>query len=661
MKKYLLALILLLLLCFLLVGCSLTDTGGDTNSDTNSGTQAGNTNSDTSSDTSGSTDKEPSETGYFVATFEKSEYVTCEPYVGDATVSEELKGIYYSASEPGGAPLDDGTGKIWLTVKTLYPNYMISRLRVEGEYSHVESLGHDLYCIHGVKSDLTVSAAISTLPRSEDKIFSDFGYCVSKDGVLKINWVENPEDPLRCVEIKYNGNTEYFDGTLGEIDLIDMVENEIYEVSVRAFGANRSGKAYEFKCSYMTGPKDVSFPRVEITTENYVWPEFEKATGKPSGTWGAGITNAFYEQCKVTIFNENNEILYTSPTKNENDFSGAKMKVRGNTSVTSASNQRYPYKIKLDEKADLLKGLVDREEKEGYSDKNWLLLNYGNYDYRAIGDAVADAVGTVWSPDYTYVSLYVNGDYRGLYVLSESVKEGNGEGEEEWRVPVDDSGYVFECDAYWWNEELSFSTPLTENTPMHFTLKYPDPDSLSKNSVQVELLRDYLIRFEEALMRDDDSYLEYIDLDSFVKWLLVSDYLCINDGGGANLFLYKEDSSDETKICMGPNWDFDSYKGDVYGLAVIRLTWDTAPFYYQYLIKKPSFDARYRELFAETHEILEEYINEAFDKIDIDAHYELVKYDNKRFGSSLKTLTYRKDEFLGWLDEHIAWMETQFE
>ena len=46
------------------------------------------------------------------------------------------------------------------------------------------------------------------------------------------------------------------------------------------------------------------------------------------------------------------------------------------------------------------------------------------------------------------------------------------------------------------------------------------------------------------------------------------------------------------------------------GLAVIRLSWDTAPFYYQYLIKKPSFDARYRELFASTHTKLEEYIND---------------------------------------------------
>ena len=112
---------------------------------------------------------------------------------------------------------------------------------------------------------------------------------------------------------------------------------------------------------------------------------------------------------------------------------------------------------------------------------------------------------------------------------------------------------------------------------------------------------------------------------------------------------------------MGPNWDFDSYMGSVDGLAIIRLSWDTAPFYYQYLIKKPSFDARYRELFASTHTKLEDYINDAFEKIDIEAHYRLVELDNQRFGSSLKTLTYRKNVFLEWLDEHIDWMRTKFE
>ena len=336
------------------------------------------------------------------------------------------------------------------------------------------------------------------------------------------------------------------------------------------------------------------------------------------------------------------------------------MKIRGNTSARYAPKERYPYKIKLDEKADLLAPFIDRGNMIGYEDKDWLLLNYGNDGFRITGDAIAEAVGTEWSPDYCYVSLYVNGEYRGLYVLSESVKRGNGDGEEQWRVNVEKDGYVFECDAYWWNEELSFSTPLTVNTPMHFTFKYPDSDNLTPNSEEVKYLQEYLTKFEEALMKNDDSYLDYIDLDSFVKWLLVADILCINDGGGCNIFLYKRDSTENSKIAMGPNWDFDSYMGNAYGLATIRMKWNGAPFYYQYLIEKESFQKRYKELFFELCDGLDAYVEGAFDLVDEDAHTRLLQYDNICFGTSTKTLSVRKDKFLNWLHTHIEWMKEQF-
>ena len=112
--------------------------------------------------------------------------------------------------------------------------------------------------------------------------------------------------------------------------------------------------------------------------------------------------------------------------------------------------------------------------------------------------------------------------------------------------------------------------------------------------------------FEAALLRKDGSYLDYIDLDSFVKWLLVADYLQISDGGGSNIFLYKKDATSESKLCIGPNWDFDSYMKNSGALATIRMDYgQTAPFYYKYLVKEPTFIERYEELFAETYSTLQ--------------------------------------------------------
>ena len=111
---------------------------------------------------------------------------------------------------------------------------------------------------------------------------------------------------------------------------------------------------------------------------------------------------------------------------------------------------------------------------------------------------------------------------------------------------------------------------------------------------------------------------------------------------------------------MGPNWDFDSYMGNAYALATIRMRWNGAPFYYQHLVRKDSFNQRYVELFNELKGTLEAAVNNAFTKIDIDAHAQLLQYDNKRFGTSTKSLSVRKAEFLEWLQIHVEWMETQF-
>lgn len=611
------------------------------------------------------TDLPSTSPAFFEAKVNTSTLIDVSFYTDGNEVDESLSGIYYSSSTPGGAPKGDGTGSIWLVLKPT-KKYGINKIDITGEYERIESLGSDIYRIHGVKSDLTVNLTVKTLPDLTDKLFEGYGYGITDDGKMCVSWVQNEENPLRYVEITYpNGNllvTDYIDASCGSAELFTMIEDKDQTVTMRAVSEDGVGKRVTLTGCFMSAPREVSFPRVEITTENFVLPTFE-TVNSPEGCWGSGITNATYEQCIVTLYNENDEVVYTSTTdKSEAEkFLGAKMKVRGNTSASHASDGRYPYKIKLDKKFDLLEPLIGRaDDGKAYADKDWLLLNYGDDSFRMIGDAVADAVGTEWSPEYCYVTLYLNGEYRGLYVLSEAVERGNGTGETKWRVGAEADGFVFECDAYWWNEDLYFSTPMTENTPMYFTFKYPDSDDMTEQNPEYLYIKNYMIEFEEALQKNDDSYLEYIDLDSFVKWLLVSDYLCISDGGGCNLYLYKEDGSDETKVKMGPNWDFDSYMGSYNALATIRIYWREAPFYYHQLIKKESFMNRYRELYNETRNTLTTVIDDAFSKIDTEAHASLLQYDNARFGTSTTTLEEEKAKFYTWLDLHLEYMDSMF-
>ena len=613
-----------------------------------------------------SDDTDEGDVGYFVAEVLTNGNVIPNPYTAGEDAPNGLEGLFYSAKTPGGTPTDKGDGSVWLTL-TPVNNYYVVNVTINGECDGYESLENDVYRVYGVASDLTINVTTEKLPTSSRDIFEKYGYGITEDGTMVVSWKQSEYDPFRYVELTYTDSKgeyhrDYVDAALGSASLFQMVEGRVYTVDMRAIGYFDMGAKVQVTGCYMDEPRDVAFPRIEITTEDFVWPSCDFVSS-PEGCWGAGITNAFYEQCVVTVYNASNEVVYASSSNMSDgqEYLGAKMKIRGNTSARYASHGRYPYKIKLDKKFDLLYPLIGRaDDGKEYADKDWLLLNYGADGYRICGDAIADAVGTEWSPDYCYVSLYVNGEYRGLYVLSEAVEEGSGQGEEQWRVAVDEDGYVFECDAYWWNEDLYFRTPLTAGTPMYFTFKYPDADDMDENSPELIYLREYITKFEEALMRDDDSYLDYIDLDSFVRWLLVADYLSIKDGGGCNLFLYKRDSTDGTKIAMGPNWDFDSYMGGVESLSVIRMTWNGAPFYYQYLINKESFHKRYCELFEETYKTLEAYIEASFSEIDMSAHNQLLSYDNKRFGTSTTSLLTRKERFLSFLSEHIEWMKTQF-
>jgi len=441
-----------------------------------------------------------------------------------------------------------------------------------------------------------------------------------------------------------------------------MPKNIKYDITMQAVGYSKIGKEIKFNACYMNSPKNVAFPRVEITTEDCYLPTFE-VVNRPSGNWGQGIKNASYEQCVMTVYNKNNEVVFNSASglTKEDIYLGAKIKVRGNTSATQDPNQKYPYKVKLATKADLLEPLIGREdETKNYAHKDWVLLTYGEEGYRIGSEAVADAVGTAWTPDYCYVMLYVNGDYRGLYVLSESVSRGTGEGEEQWRVNVDKDGYLFECDAYWWNEDMYFDTPMTSITPMRFTFKHPDTDNFDESSPEYQYIKDYMTRFEEALNSEGDAYLDFIDLESFAKWLLVSDYLCINDAGGANIYLYKKDATDESKVCLGPNWDFDSWMANAEGLSVIRMYYKGSPFYIPFLVKKDSFQEKYVELFNETKDTLDAYIDEAFKHVETEEYEQLLGYETTRFGTKTKSPTKVKDDFKEWLDRHIAWMDTQF-
>lgn len=284
---------------------------------------------------------------------------------------------------------------------------------------------------------------------------------------------------------------------------------------------------------------DYNLPVLWIETVDGVEPTCERVYA-PNGSWGSTI-NSEKAPGRLVMFDRidgMDSVLYDSGDYEKN-VSGMTIKVRGNS---SAINEKKPYKIKLQKKFDLLMRGVDSV----YKDKEWALLMDGNM-YTTTAFKVSRLVGMIWVPDSRYVNLVMNGNYIGVYLLTEQVKRNP-----HCRLNVDKNcGFIYECDIYWWNEDVYVTS--CDAPGYNYTFKYPDEDEITEE--QLAYMQQLVNAYEASL--DDGTYPDLIDVRSFAKWCLVHDLMGTKDGGGCNRYYTKYDTTAESKIVMPVAWDFD--------------------------------------------------------------------------------------------------------
>ncbi len=282
---------------------------------------------------------------------------------------------------------------------------------------------------------------------------------------------------------------------------------------------------------------------IHIETENNEEPECEFAEA-PEGCMGMTSINAKKVKCRIYITLKG-DTLYDSGMFEKNQ-SGATIKINGNTSAYFAIPGNYPYKIKLQKKADLL-----NRNNERFDDKEWRLINDGYTLNTIIGLKISELLQFSWTPAYTPCNVFINGDYRGCYLLIESVKRNK-----DCRINVDKtSGYIVERDPYWWKENRFFTTNyFASSKGYRWTWKYPDEDDVLPE--QEDYITQFINDTEQSIL--NGTYSNYIDIKSFAKWILAHDILGSKDSGGTNLYVAKYDDTQNSLLEMPVLWDFDS-------------------------------------------------------------------------------------------------------
>ena len=182
-----------------------------------------------------------------------------------------------------------------------------------------------------------------------------------------------------------------------------------------------------------------------------------------------------------------------------------------------------------------------------------LLRNYLSYN-------IAGQYMSGFVPDVRFLELFIDGEYRGVYVATESIKMEDG------RVrlnPTDENtiatSYIVAIDEK--NEgatTLSTFLNYTLRVGIYYDVVYPTESLLTEE--RREWIEQDVSSWEKALFSYDYDTADYgywstLDVASFVDMYILNEFVINDDFGAYSTYFYKDLRG---KVTMGPPWDYDN-------------------------------------------------------------------------------------------------------
>lgn len=205
-------------------------------------------------------------------------------------------------------------------------------------------------------------------------------------------------------------------------------------------------------------------------------------------------------------------------------------------------------------------------------DNDWIL--YAPYsDKSLIRNVLTYKLGNEmgnYSPRTKLVEVVINGQYEGVYVFMERIKVNPG------RVNIDElayedigesqltGGYIVKIDKTTSGGVVAWTSPYPQAAPATGPIEYQlhDPEIDTINPAQLAYIQNYITDFETALNGPDYAdeelgYRPYIDVLSFIDFMIVNEISKNVDGYRISTFFHKEEESIGGKYIAGPLWDFN--------------------------------------------------------------------------------------------------------
>jgi hypothetical protein len=231
------------------------------------------------------------------------------------------------------------------------------------------------------------------------------------------------------------------------------------------------------------------------------------------------------------------------------------IKGRGNYSWTGFNKK--PYRIKLADKQPLL-GMI--------KSKHFTLLAHADdakdkkgYMRNAAGFELSKMLGIAWTPEAKPLEVVMNGDYIGLYFLTEHIRVDKDrvniteQEDEETDAQKITGGWLVEIDNY--DSDPHITIKEGGKTTMWVTYKSPEVLSSEQEAYltqQIQLI-DNLVYGD----KNSDELWQHLDMDALARFYIVQEITDNYESFHGSCYLYK-DMGDDQKWKFGPVWDFGS-------------------------------------------------------------------------------------------------------
>lgn len=271
------------------------------------------------------------------------------------------------------------------------------------------------------------------------------------------------------------------------------------------------------------------------------------------------------------------------------------LKIKGRGNYTWTGFDKKPYRLKFDKKVSIL-GMK--------KNKHFGLLAHADDDLgflrNAVGFELSRRLGLAWTPTAEPVEVFLNGDYIGLYFLTELVRVDPDrvdvveQADNATDAEAVTGGWLVEIDNY----DTDPHVEITEGNGERIIFTYKTPEVLS--SVQGSYLLSQMTAINAAIYASDKTSTEwekYVDIDALARYYIVQEIMDDCESFHGSCYMHKQLGSD-TKWVFGPVWDF----GNAYHRGTSQFIWDKPTFNQTWIgeiYKFPRFQAKVKEVWSE--------------------------------------------------------------